>query len=33
MWAGYIDDEHFMVTDGLNVYSYDKKSKKKKKKH
>lgn len=30
MWAGYIDDEHFMVTDGLNVYSYDKKSKKKK---
>ena len=30
MWAGYIDNEHFMVTDGLNVYSYDKKSKKKK---
>ena len=20
MWAGYIDNEHFMVTDGLNVY-------------
>lgn len=29
IWAGYIDDEHFMVTDGVNVYSYDKKSKKK----
>ena len=30
MWAGYIDDEHFMVTDVLKVNSYDKKSKKKK---